>query len=82
MSVEERKNILLKPCLKIMDIAKYFCVGKTKAWEIKNLAINKYEGFVETSKDYVKTESVMQAMGLNRLEEIMFLAKVIETSVA
>jgi len=75
MSIEERKELLLKPFLRISDIQKFFGVSKTKAWEIKEKAIRDYEGGIEIGSSVAKTEAVLAVAGLDRAEELLFLSK-------
>ena len=55
-------NLLLKPIWSCKDIMKYTGFGKSKSYEIMNIAKNKFNGKVNISSSVVKMDSVLLAL--------------------
>lgn len=65
-----REKLLQKPIWTIADIVFYFDVKKTKAYEIYNLAKNKYGGKVPSISNVVKRDSVLTSQKLSIEREL------------
>lgn len=64
---------MLKPALGVEEICELFDVGRTKAFEIKRKALAKHNGFTIVSKVKARTDSVFEALGLSRKDELNLL---------
>lgn len=70
MTVEKRKELLLKPNWTYHDIADYVDCGTTKAIAIKNQAAREYGGSIRYMSQCVTVDSVMQCLGTTREKEL------------
>lgn len=64
MTKEERLDLALKPIWNNQDIMKFFEIGKTKASQIRQVAIKRYGGSVALQGKEVYAISVFKAQGL------------------
>ena len=76
VSIEKKKELLLKPVWTYTDIMDYLDVSSTKAFTIKKEAI-KNGGSVQYGVHYVKCDTVLKLYGTSREEELQALGKVL-----
>ena len=70
-----RQELLLKVNWTYHDIMSYLGVGKTKAFEIKNIAIKQYGGYIKYLPNCVNRNAVLKMLGTSFDEEIKVIRK-------
>ena len=78
MTIDERKNLLLKPVFNYRDVMAYCGVKKSKAFEIMKLCKEKLNGTVLFNKHAVKRNSVLEYMGTS-LEQESYVLQHVDT---
>lgn len=59
MTIQERKDLLAKPCWTFKDIMLYCDCKKTKAFEIMQICRDKFNGSLMLIKHKIKRDSVL-----------------------
>lgn len=75
MTVEKRKELLMKPHWTYHDIADYVDCGTTKAIAIKNQALKEFGGSIRYMSQCVTVDSVLQCLGTTRERELGLIEK-------
>ena len=75
MSIERRKELLMKPHWTYHDIADYVDCGTTKAIAIKNRALNEFGGSIRYMSQCVTVDSVLRCLGTTRERELELIEK-------
>jgi hypothetical protein len=70
LTKEERYSFLLKPNWSAKDIAAYGGFKESKSYEIRKVALEKFDGSVKYMPERVKVDSALQAMGTNLKDQI------------
>ncbi len=68
-----QRELILKPFWDYKDIQAYFSCQKSKAFQIKDLAIKEFNGAIPHDPKFVKTEAVLKIYGIDREKEIKLL---------
>lgn len=77
-TVERKLELLTQPNWDYHCIREYVGCGTTKAIEIKNAAINQFDGSIRYLNQMVKVDSVMKVLGTTREREIELIQKLQE----
>ena len=75
--MQDKSILLKKPTWTYKDIMSYFDVGHSKAYQIFNLAKNKYGGKVPSISNVVKRDSVLSSQSLD-IERELYIKNLIE----
>lgn len=74
MTLEEKENILIKPCLTVEDVMIYTNFSKSHSYKIMSICRKEFNGKAGLRSEAIKTESLMQYLGTTLERELTLLA--------